>query len=410
MSVNNQLSSTYSQTSSPQKSEKVVGNKIKYLRYNWIFLLSVFIPVVTVGLFNIVVDPYDVFNTPNLWGINHSKPRKDNNDRLYKATDIIRIKPVTILTGSSRTKQGLDPNHPALEDEQPAYNLALNGTNIYELRRYIEHAISNQKQLDLVIVGLDFLMFNSLRKNRGVFSEKRLEKQYIFFKDFINVTFSLDAVQASKEAIIDSKKTPLEYPGYGENGFMPELNLDPEETQQRFGGNIFLYFKSPDSRYQLSTKFLDELKKIVDLSEKNQIKLMLFISPSHATQWETIRATGKWSTFEKWKREVIKITPILDFSGYNSITTEPIHNDMENYRDNSHYTPKVGNLILNKLLSYKEEEVPEDFGILINSENIESHLTKIRQDREIWAKNNPDEVKLVKEIKQKYDALRAEKN
>ncbi len=77
---------------------------------------------------------------------------------------------------------------------------------------------------------------------------------------------------------------------------------------------------------------------------------------------------------------------------------------MENYADNSHYTPKVGNLILNKLLSYKEEEVPEDFGILISQENIESHLAKIRQDREIWANNNPDEVNLVKEIKQKYDA------
>ncbi|NEP77511.1 MAG: hypothetical protein F6K17_08705 [Okeania sp. SIO3C4] len=141
MSINNQLSSTYSQalspTLSPKKSEKFVLNKRKYHRYNWLFLLSVLLLVVAVGIFNIVVDPYDVFNTPNFFGINHSKPRKNNSDRLFKTIDIIRIKPISILIGSSRTKRALDPNHPALENKQPAYNLALNSINSYELRRYV---------------------------------------------------------------------------------------------------------------------------------------------------------------------------------------------------------------------------------------------------------------------------------
>ncbi|MGD1704555.1 hypothetical protein [Dapis sp. BLCC M229] len=135
MSINNQLSSTSSQVSYPQKSEKIVGKRKKYRRFNWIFLLSAFIPIVGVGIFNIIVDPYDVFNTPNFLGINHSKPRKDNSDRLFKANDIIRIKPITILIGSSRTKQGLDPNHPGLENEQPAYNLALNSINYKEIKQ-----------------------------------------------------------------------------------------------------------------------------------------------------------------------------------------------------------------------------------------------------------------------------------
>ena len=407
MSTNNQLSSTYSKASYPKKSEKIVGNKRKYLRFNWIFFLSVFITVVAAGGFNVVIDPYDVFNTPNLLGINHSKPRKDNSDRLFKATDIIRIKPITILIGSSRTKQGLDPNHPALENDQPAYNLSLDGLNTYELGRYIEHAVTNQKELDLIILGLDFFMFNTFLENRPSFSENRLEKQNISLVDFVNVTFSSDALLASKETIVDSQKNPPDNIGYGENGFMPYRNPDPEKTEWRFKNSINVYYGF-HAKYQLPTE-LTELKKIVDLCQQNQIKLISFISPSHATQWEAIRATGEWSTFEKWKREVVAITPVFDFSGYNSITSEPIHNEMENYRDNSHYTKKIGDLVLNRILSYKKEEVPEDFGILINPENVESHLVKIRQDREIWAKNNPDEVQLVKEIKQKYDAKLAEK-
>lgn len=191
---------------------------------------------------------------------------------------------------------------------------------------------------------------------------------------------------------------------------MPKLNLDKSEIPSRFDRYINGYYKIYATEHQLSNQLLDELKKIVNLCQQNQIKLILFISPSHATQWETIRISGQWSTFEEWKRKVVKIMPVFDFSGYNSITTEPIHKEMENYTTNPYYTPKVGNLVLNRIFSYKEEEVPEDFGILINPENIESHLTKISQDREIWAKSNPDEVKLVKEIKQKYDASLAEKN
>ncbi|MGD1716247.1 hypothetical protein [Dapis sp. BLCC M172] len=402
MSVNNQLISTYSQASFPQKSEKIVGNKIKYRRYNWIFLLSLFLPIVGVGVFNIIVDPYDVFNTPNFLGINHSKPRKDNSDRLFKATDIIRIKPVTVLMGSSKTKQGLDTNYPALKNEQPAYNVGLNAITAYELRRYLEHSIANQKELSLAIVGIDFLMFNSFTKTRGSFAEYRLTKQYISPKDIIKVAFSLNAVLASKEAIIDSKKTSLDDIPYEENGFMPVLNPDPNQTKDKFRYAINNYFKS-HAKYKLSTPLI-ELKKIVDLCQKNKIKLIVFISPSHATQWEAIRATGEWSTFEEWKREVVKITPVFDFSGYNSIASEPIHSGMENYRDNFHYTKKIGDLVLNRILDYREADVPDDFGILINPENIEFHLVKIRQDREFWAKNNSNEVKLVEEIKQKYDA------
>ncbi len=381
MSVNNQLCSAYSQDSYPQKSEKILRNRKKYRRYNWIFLLSAFLPIVGVGVFNIIIDPYDVFNTPNFLGINHSKPRKDNSDRLFKATDVIRIKPVTVFMGSSRTKRAIDPNYLALKNYKLADNLALTKGNFYELRRYLEHAIANQKELDLVVIGLDLFMFNSLMGTRQSFSEQRLEKKYLLLEDLINITFSLDALFASQETVIDSNKNLPNNIFDGENGFIPYLNVDPKKTKSRFEKIMGNYYVGYHITYQLSTQLLDEFKKVVDLCQQNQIKLISYISPAHATQWEIIKSSGQWSTFEEWKPKVVEISDVFDFSGYNSITSEPIQNEMENYTENSHYTPKVGNLILNRLLSYQEEEVPEDFGILINSENIESHLAKIRQDR-----------------------------
>jgi hypothetical protein len=101
--------------------------------------------------------------------------------------------------------------------------------------------------------------------------------------------------------------------------------------------------------------------------------------------------------------KVVEITPVWDFSSYNSITTEPVGDIMNNYADSSHYTPKIGNLVLNRIFAYKEDSVPTDFGVKISPENIKYHLAKIRSDRQVWAKNNPKDLKLVEEIKNKFD-------
>ncbi len=90
--------------------------------------------------------------------------------------------------------------------------------------------------------------------------------------------------------------------------------------------------------------------------------------------------------------------PLWDFSGYNSITTEPI-TDMKNFTDRGHYTRKIGDLILNRLFHYQEEKVQDDFGILITPTNIESHLEKIRTAQELWAKNNPKMIQIIEELK-----------
>ena len=71
---------------------------------------------------------------------------------------------------------------------------------------------------------------------------------------------------------------------------------------------------------------------------------------------------------------MVKITPVWDFSGYNSITTESIDDRMEYYIDNSHYSLKAGDLVLNRIVSFQTEKVPRDFGVLVNQDNIEPHL------------------------------------
>jgi hypothetical protein len=153
------------------------------------------------------------------------------------------------------------------------------------------------------------------------------------------------------------------------------------------------------NNYHLSKEELNNFKAIIDECKKRNISIKVFFSPVHAAHLEAINSAGLWPAFEEWKRKVIEITPAWDFSDYTQITTEPINDDMENFVDSVHYDPQIGDLILNRLYNYHKETVPSNFGLYITPVNIESHLTKIRAQRQAWLKTHPATVKFVQDIK-----------
>jgi hypothetical protein len=61
--------------------------------------------------------------------------------------------------------------------------------------------------------------------------------------------------------------------------------------------------------------------------------------------------------------------------------------------------------VLNQLFHYQEATIPTDFGTLITPADADAHLAKIRADREVWAKNNPNAVKLVQDLALPYQTI-----
>ena len=248
-------------------------------------------------------------------------------------------------------------------------------------------------------------MFGKHKENQIDFSEKRLLISYVTLQDKLNSIFSWRVTRGSLKTIKVNQSA-----GEKIGHFYPDGRRNPNYyIQDIYGGlqgvdimadllrkNDFFISKMRGEDYEIS--HLEEVKKIVELCKENQIECHLFISPSHVTQWESIRLSGAWEVFESWKRNLAKITPVWDFSGYNSITTEPLSSTMKNYMDSSHYHKKIGDLVLNRIFQYNQEIVPEDFGVLLTPETIENHLKQIREDRKIWANNNPDVVQFVKNI------------
>lgn len=353
-----------------------------YRRFNLQLLFATVSSILGIGIINIAVDPYGVINSPKFIGWNSLKPKKFSNVRLFKAVDITRIQPKTILLGSSRVDIGLDPNHPALSQTKTVYNLGLVGPNMYEVKKYFEHALNNQPQLKTVVIGLDFFMFNQYKQNSGDFEERRLIIKNINPKDLLRTTFSINALNSSIETILFNIQPDSDYL-YNENGMRyvlkPSINAS---IPGKFKAMTNRLKTTPGyyHKYSLSNKFLSDLQTIISICKARNIEIKVFISPMHATLLNALKEAGLWSEFENWKREIIALTPVWDFSGYNSITTETISDEMKNYQDSSHYTKLVGNLIINRIFNYQEANVPADFGIYVTQKNIDNHITKIREN------------------------------
>jgi hypothetical protein len=123
----------------------------------WVFAWIVLAALVAV--FDVIIDPYLLFNAPRIAGFNARKPAVMTQERLMKAYDVLRAAPNTLILGTSMVDRGLDAQHPAWPaPDRPFYNLALAGSGPYSSYRYLQHVMS-QRHLALVVLGLDFEFF-----------------------------------------------------------------------------------------------------------------------------------------------------------------------------------------------------------------------------------------------------------
>ncbi|MDJ0746376.1 MAG: hypothetical protein QNJ32_23845 [Xenococcaceae cyanobacterium MO_167.B27] len=381
---------------------------LSFKTYSISYIISLGLLLASVFIFNIAIDPYGDFRLINIQGINTEKILADSGgERRSKANDITYGEYDTIILGTSRALRTLDPNHPVFKNRK-AYNLSLRGSNIYEIYQVYNYARKKQA-LKTVVFPLDFLTFTDKRTVSGDFKSSQFYlKPYSW--GFLKYNLSIDQLFLSLKTI----KNNLEgIKANNSSGFMP-FGKEVEDYRKAFDGILtgnFLVNQQTYAGYSYSQNRLDLFRKIVADCLANDIELYLFISPVHARQLEAISIMGLFPTFEQWKQDLVTIVeeeatklnkpaPLLwDFSGYNSITTEAIPlpgetGTMQWYRESSHYSKKLGDILLDIIFNYPQKVagVSEDFGTIITTKNIEEHLTKIRQAQKQYQIDHSFEV------------------
>ncbi len=395
-------------------------------------LVGLILLVLAVG-FNWLVNPYDTYGSPSIDGFNAEKPEVRTHARMIKAYAVRVVRPEAVILGSSRALWGVDPEHEGWA-YHPVYNLAIEGVNIYEMLRYFQHT-ENIHSLKQVLLNLDFFTFGTNITNNPDFNEADLSVDYNGWRtsgmgnSIIPTLFSIDTLLSSINTV-RNQESSIGNLGNG-MGKVEEM-INRIKTK----GGYHAYFR--DTAIEYATRwYLPEAynysvdaadspftyyRKILQIAYQNGIDLRIAIPPCHVRQWEVLATAGLWPKFEAWKRTLVAINeeearlagrtplPLWDFGIYDELTTEPVpplgdaQTPMRWYWDSSHYKKELGDLMLDRVFDYPEpgRVVPDDFGVLLSSQNIDSHLQKIRADRQHYRDTHPDDIAEIENVFNTY--------
>ena len=335
----------------------------------WIKKYIITLPVLffAISTTNFIINPYDIYKI-NIF--NFPKNTIENKAREIKSIKVRQAEYASVAIGTSRILRGIDVSH--MYFKQPSYNLAVNGSSMYESKELLEIAIKTKK-LKYVLLGLDYIMFS--KKNGESINIDNTNLKYLF----------------SIDVLIDSLKTILQV---GDN-IMLENGVMLSRNSKNYKNNFIAVEKdiyetsSKNSTYTDTGKSsLLDFEELLEMAYENNIDMDIIFNPSHIRLWESLDYFIGLDNWYKWKKDIVLIVEkvakkynkkpfrVVDFAVYHEITNEKIPTDdtkMKYYLESSHYTPELGNIVLDRLMDKSDYK---DFGVEITSKNIDAHIEK----------------------------------
>jgi hypothetical protein len=395
-----------------------------------------------VAVANAIVDPFGINRIVVIRGFNAFKPAMQNRVRLAKAFDVRRIKPRAIVLGTSRSHVAIRTTHPGWDPAaEPRYNLGFDGATTHEIYAYLRHAhaIAPLRQ---VVLGLDTWQLNPFASGvRADFDADLLEAPDSPGRK-AKSGLALYRVLVSATTALASWNTVLAQDDAGSDWFAPDGQRlgevffhRPDEDFARNGpGSYFAAVDRQEVGFKLDRgddlprkgaeahnddlSSLDYIRLIIQFCRKEGIDLRLYITPAHAHQMEIASTVGEWPKIEEGKRTLVRLLeddakthpggkpfPLYDFSGYSSVTTEPVpqpgsSREMAFYWESSHFKEIVGDWVLDRLFEVERPErpVPVDFGVFLTADTIETVLAGIRVGRDRYRAKNDSEVLAIRAL------------
>lgn len=330
---------------------------------------------VLVALLNLTVDPLGVFGIVDLDGFNHRKVMRTRYLRIAKAYAVERIRPQTVILGTSRAEGGLDPANPAFR-LRPVYNLALPAATGHEMFRYLQHAdsLGSVKQALLAVEFTSFNIYNSA--SQGDFSEDRLQSapsgSWLFYRmlrhDLFPLLLALDMTKLS----LNTWRGQNQADDCLDNGFR-DWNVKLRDLLRAQGIRASFAAKEEElirdvvnykKQTRRETSNYTSYIELLDYCYQRGIDLRIVISPNHLRHFLILREMGLWTEFEAWQRQLLMINesraikhgrvpfPLWDFSAAGPYTTEVlppgagIGEELSYQWEISHYKKELGDQLL----------------------------------------------------------------
>ncbi|GHF99274.1 hypothetical protein [Thalassotalea marina] len=372
------------------------------MKYIKLFTLYVFLILASIGLFNWFIDPFAMYWSPQIEGVNQKKPQASNRIRVTKPFRLTQVQPQVLIMGNSRTELGLSPEHEVFADKK-VYNLSIAGATLHYQIDHILYAIQEVNQLETIILGIDFFDF-LVSKETGHHSENQRQYQHRlapfanwqsqkkYGVEILSLIYSLDALSSSATTLMSQQLVTDNITNLGFNDAQSYVRIMKNEGKiPLFAQKLaFIDNKLQEKSWQLrinnkdhySPKF-DKLKELIVAAKNNGIELKLFINPYHYSYLHKISDNGYFDLYLKWKEMLTvfvndnqnELLQITDFSGFNEFTLEPENfeapfNNMKWFWEPAHYNRELGDVILNTIYTNSTDS----FGKPLTTDTIDKLL------------------------------------
>ena len=333
--------------------------------------------VVTVLASTLIIDPYGIspisIDIPH---VNDIKSPRNNLDRFVKPYDIIRMKPNTVIIGTSRVKQTFKP---ALIPEQfaPAYNAGTDALQMAEARELV--AFIGRERVPVRNIWLEVFPLQF-----GFFPWSPATTPFAG-KDVLGDVASAFFSVASLRAVYQTVKTSLMVSDVAvrSDGWKPSGDF----------GHSGEYFVSPQFKDALrgtgATPLIDsafdDLAAIVDMCNTYQIELKLFIGPIHPVMSYLYWATNK-DALHEWLARVSRKREVISFVTADIFKERELDRPKPYYTDTSHFSVPAATIIMNDLAAYPALK----HGRIVNQETAEAAFQEWQEQLRRWIEFNPD--------------------
>lgn len=295
--------------------------------------------------------------------------------RTQKFVELNKVKPNTLIIGGSRV------HYMQVEDLQKytndiVYNLGLPYSTLEEQYYFLKYALENF-DIKNVIIGANFYSFsNKLFKTNSDFDKDILENGFGFVKQFQHYLKS-PTINYLKYVYNNKGLTEPFYKNGAITQFQEDFTLRTEEEKRI--NRSYLGYKNSYKNYMdfdldKPNKNLEYFKKSIELCKKHNINYIVLTTSVHIKQLNSIKEVDMVKDYYLWKEELARITPYWDFMYNHSIS-----NDSEYFIDTSHLKSKYVAYYLVRLFNDKNENVPNDFGIYVDKNNIKEHIENLKK-------------------------------
>jgi hypothetical protein len=322
--------------------------------------------------------------------VNAVRAERAGVDRLVKPYDIIVRKPKTLLIGTSRVKEGLDPTALGGTALAPAYNAGIDFLTLPASLDLLRFVLPRTPSIRTAFIEVNFEHFYGAPPPstlpRGIADMAR---------DYVSMFLSYSAVNAALRTVAQNKN----YHGHDQylhpDGLVEIWPQNLEfDTEHFFTSTLLARAKPIGFRIgALQPRWFSEIR---EECARYHVQCVYFIAPYHPLDLATWSLTGHWDDLEKLKRFVLGYGRLWDFTLYSDVVE--YRNLGKHWWDINHFNHEVGAWMLKIMAGERPADAPEGFGVELTEANLPSVLARWREQRERWLAANPDVVRRIEDV------------